>query len=828
MTRERCYHCGDALPAGRVPKVEIGGQQRSMCCQGCAAVAGLIAGQGLGEFYRFRSDFAPRPPDDNAEDRSADRWNAYDREAMQRSHVQTLADGHREVVLLVEGITCAACSWLIEHIIGAERGVEQIQVNPATGRALLRWNADEAALSALLRRLANLGYEPHPIAPGDSGPSLAGERGAALKRLIVAGLGMMQVMTYAVALYAGAIHADMDTTMQAFLRHVSLLVATPVYFYAGMPFLRAAWRDLCVRRVGMDVPVALAISAAYWASVWNIFIGGGAIYFDSVTMFIFFLAGARYLEMAARHRAARSTGAIARMLPATALRINADGDSERVALAELETGNRVRVPLGEAVPSDGEIVSGTSRFDESLLTGEFMPVTKSRGQQAVGGSINLDAPVDIALTQVGQDTRIAGIVRLLDRAQSQRPALAILADRIASHFVAAVLVAAALVGAWWTWHSGAGIAFEVVLAMLVVTCPCALSLATPTALVAATARLARRGLLVSRTGSLEPLARADTLLLDKTGTLTQARLTVDATTVHAELDAPTCRGLAAALQAHSHHPIAEAFHAFAQPGLSATAVSEHAGHGIAGTVDGRSLRLGRPDWVLGDHAPRARAAGGATRIALADAQGPLAEFSLTDTLRPDAHQALAQLREQGMAISIVSGDAPEAVAELAAELDVAQWQARMTPEDKLAHIRSLQAEGHTVIMLGDGINDAPVLAGADISIAMGSGSTVAQAQADMVLTSTRLTELADGIYMARAAIGVIRQNLLWALAYNVTALPLAAAGLLAPWMAALGMSASSLVVVANAARLNRFRAAHVRNDTGDGAIERIKLAVPRA
>ena len=791
---DRCFHCGEALPPGAVQRVTIDGVQRPVCCPGCAAVAGLIADSGLADFYRYREGPAPTPPQ-----MPADEWNAYDRDSVQQGFVRDLGDGRREAVILVEGLYCAACAWLIEHVLSPVDGVDSVDVNPATGRALLRWHAERVALSTLFRRIADAGYCPHPLGVDEAEPLSARERRAALKRLAVAGLGMMQVMMYAVGLYAGAIHADMDPAIAGLLRNVSLLVATPVVFYAGAPFFRGAWRDLRAGRPGMDVPVALAIGGAYSASVWNTLIAGGEVYFDSVTMFVFFLSVARFFEMGARHRASRRTGALAHMLPATALRLGGDAP-QRVALRELAVGDRVRVRVGEPVPADGRIVAGESRLDESLLTGEPMPVERGPGSEVIGGSVNDTAPIDVEITRIGPDTLVASIVRLLDRAQAQRPPIAQTADRVARWFVVGVLLAA--LGTALAWSQIApGEAFAITLAVLVVTCPCALSLATPAALVAATARLARGGLLVTRARALEGLAHADHIVLDKTGTLTHGRLSVRATETMQRVEVGEARALAAALEAHSEHPIARAFAPYAGA-HEASDVQIERGRGIAGRVAGKWLRLGRPDWVAG------LAGGGDTSAAetvvvLGDEQGVLARFRLADTVRADAPGAVAALQRMGLAVEICSGDAEGPVAAVAAELGIDEWHARQTPQDKLARLADLQGRGRRLVMLGDGVNDAPVLAGADVSVAMGTGSALAQTSADMVLAGRRLADLAEGVDHARRALRVIRQNLAWAAAYNTVALPLAMAGLVAPWMAALGMSASSLLVVANAMRLGR-------------------------
>ena len=809
---DRCFHCGEPLPRGEVQTVTIDGAERPVCCPGCAAVAGLIADSGLTEFYRYRDGPAPTPAET-----APDEWNAYDRDAVQQTFVRDLGDGRREAVILVEGLYCAACAWLIEHVLHPLDGLDTVEVNPATGRALIRWQGDRLALSAIFRRIAGAGYRPHPLAADEADPLSARERRAALRRLAVAGLGMMQVMMYAVGLYAGAIHSGMDPAIAGLLRNVSLLVATPVVFYAGAPFFRGAWRDLRAGRPGMDVPVSLAIGGAYAASVWNTLVAGGEVYFDSVTMFVFFLSVARFLEMGARHRASRRTGELARMLPATAVRLGADGE-ERVPLRELAVGDRVRVRVGDPVPADGRIVNGDSRLDESLLTGEFMPVERGPGSEVIGGSVNDAAPIDVEVTRLGQDTLVAGIVRLLDRAQSQRPPIAQTADRVARWFVGGVLLAAAGTALFWS-QAAPGEAFAVTLAVLVVTCPCALSLATPAALVAATARLARGGLLVTRARALEGLARADRVVLDKTGTLTRGRLGVLRTEAMDRVDADEALALAAALEAHSEHPIARAFAPYAD-GREAGDIQVERGRGIAGRVAGRRLRLGRPDWV-GGLAGGGDTGGTETVVTLGDERGVLARFRLADTTRPDVPEAVAALRGLGLSVEIASGDAEGPVRAVADELGIDDWRARQTPEDKLARLRDLQRAGHRVVMLGDGVNDAPVLGGADVSVAMGTGSALAQTNADMVLSSRRLSDLADGIAHARRTLRVIHQNLAWAATYNLVALPLAAAGFVAPWMAALGMSASSLLVVANAMRLGRTapRRTAGENDAGPVAAE---------
>ena len=791
-----CYHCGEPLPPGDPPTVTLGNETHAVCCSGCAAVASLIAGAGLEDFYRYRTSTAPRPD-------PRDDWNAWDGETAQRELVRTLADGRREVVLLIEGLRCSACGWLIEHLLGRLPGVARISVNPASARAVLVWDPEQTALSVLLREVDRLGYRPHPLTPGERDSAALREQRAALRRLAVSGLGMMQVMMYAVGLYAGAIHAQMDPELETLLRWVSAIVATPVALYAGFPFFRGALRDLRARRPGMDVPVALAVGGAYSASIWHVFIGRGEVYFDSVTMFVFFLTIARFLELNARQRAGRASTALGRLLPATALRLSAAGE-ERVALAALEPGDRLRVRPGEAIPADGRILQGQSHVDESLLTGESVPCARGEGDAVVGGSTNTSGALEIEVTRTGSDTILASVMRLLERAQAERPAVARLADRIARVFVTALLLAAAVTGAVWL-RIAPERAFEITLAVLVVTCPCALSLATPAALVSATSRLAREGLLVARADAIERLARVRQVVFDKTGTLTTGHIRLTQTQPLGPLNRHDCQAIAAAMEAEAGHPLARAFDDLPRD-ASVHRIESHAGRGVSAQSSNGRLRLGRPDWVaaLAGTAPPAAPTTPGTHILLGNEQGVLAAFTLTDPVRPDAAAAIAALRAAGIKLAIASGDAPEAVAGIAGQLGIDDWQAQLTPEAKLTAIASRRADG-PVAMVGDGVNDAPVLAGADVAIAMGSGAAIAHGSADLLLAGERLGAIAPGWQLARRTRAIIRQNLTWAAGYNALALPLAATGQIPPWAAAIGMSASSLLVVLNAMRLSRGR-----------------------
>jgi Cu2+-exporting ATPase len=797
-----CFHCGSTLTGRERFAVSIGGALRPVCCAGCEAAANLILAQGLGRFYEFRQPRAARPAGELRD------WSIFDRAAALRRYTHELPGGERELSVQIEGLHCAACAWLIENSLRREAGVSGIHVNAGSARAELRFDPQRTCLSRLLERVHALGFVPLPLSFTGGTPPGTAERRAALQRLAVAGFGMMQLMTFAVSLYAGIIQG-MAADLQQFLRFVSLAVATPVVLYSAQPFFVSAWTSLRAGRPGMDVPVALSIGTAYLWSVWATVRGHGTVYYDSVVMFTFFLLLGRYVEMSLRHRSGLQQDALARMLPESVLRITGERP-ERVTPDELQAGERVRIPPGERVPADGVIALGITEVDESLLTGESAPRTRALGDTLLAGTLNLTGVVEMQVQRVGPDSTLAAVSRLLERAHAARPRIADLADRIASAFVIAVLALAAAVGLYWL-HADAARAFPAVLAVLVVTCPCALSLATPAALAAATTGLARAGLLVTRSRSLERLARADRIVFDKTGTLTLATPRLDEVIVLSGRASPErCLEVSAALESHTAHPLARAF-AHLRAAASASEVRCDAGRGIEARIDGVCYRLGRMDYVLERSAaaviPEALATDpDLTRIVLGDESGLLAAFRVSDALRADARESLVRLERLGVTPLIASGDRSNAVQLAARRLGGIMAHAGLRAEDKLALVQQLQRSGHHTVMVGDGVNDAPVLAAADVSVAIATGADLAKVNADLVLLGEGLGGLSRAVETARRMLQLIRQNLAWAVLYNLTAVPLAASGHLEPWMAALGMSLSSLLVVLNAMRLLKSRA----------------------
>jgi Cu2+-exporting ATPase len=795
-----CFHCGLPVPPGTDYTTIIDGKHRAMCCPGCQAVAQAIVDGGLDNFYRHRDGQSADSNliQHNRREQRRLELELYDTPELQRDFVHSVGDHQHEALLVIEGITCAACVWLLEKHIGSQEGVVSASVNLATHRARIRWRSDQVKLSLLMAEIDRLGYQAHPYQPNREEQLLEKERKQAVRRLGVAGVCTAQTMMLSTALYAGELSASMDGHIITLMHWASMVLATPVALYSSIPFYKAAWRDLQTRSLSMDVPVSLAILLAYFASVWATLAGKGDTYFESVTMFAFFLLVGRFLEMAARHRTGRAGNALLDLLPATATRL--DGNVETLIPAnQLRTGDIVLVKAGHTIPADGRIVEGRSSVDESALTGEYMPQSRATDDQVIGGTLNIEHPLQIEVTETGSNSRLSTIVRMLDRAHAEKPAVARMADKAASQFVLATLITAAAVAIFWYFYEPER-AFWVTLSVLVVTCPCALSLATPTALTAATGSLRQRGILISRGHVLESLATASHIVFDKTGTLTEGNLNIEEVRSISGYSSQQLLHIAAALESRSEHPIARAFRAHVA--TAATEVEVHVGQGLSGRVEGQLYRIGRPDFACPDNTPAPPESKGLWLL-LSDTTTPLGWFRLDDQIRAEAAEALQQLRALGLTPLMLTGDASDAAHKVAAELGIDQVFSGMSPEQKLSHLNQLGAAGAEIIMVGDGINDIPALAGARTSVAMASATDLAKTSADAVLIANDLLRLPESIRMARKTQRIIRENLSFSLFYNLLALPAAAAGLVPPYWAAIGMSASSLIVVGNAMRLSQ-------------------------
>jgi len=805
-----CYHCGLPIPPETRHYVRIDGRDRRMCCIGCEAVAQSIVDNGLIDYYRHR-DAMPETRRE-AMPLELQELGLFDHPDFQKSFVRPVGEHEREASLILEGITCAACVWLNEQHVARQDGVSAVEINYATRRARVRWDERKIRLSDILAAVQAIGYRAYPYDAERSEQIAHKERRSMLWRVFVAGFGMMQVMMYAFPVYVAG-EGDMSAEMELLMRWASLLLTLPVVLYSAAPFFQRAVRDIRLRRLGMDVPVALGVGSAFLASLWATLTHGPEVYFDSVTMFVFFLLGGRYLEMLARQKAVRGVEELGKVLPAFADRLPAwpDQTSERVPVSQLLPGDRVRVRPGEVVPADGVVIEGQGETNESLLTGESRPVSKRIGDVLTGGSINISSPLILRVDQVGDSTRLAAIRRLMDRAATEKPRIAAQSDRVAVIFIVTLLVLATATGLAWYFIDPQR-ALWVFVSVLVVACPCALSLATPTALTVATDALARMGVLVTRGHAIETLSNANHFVFDKTGTLTYGRMTLEEVVPLAGYDETRVRALGAALEQGSEHPVAAGLRGAAGDAVLPPVgdLAAVTGQGVSGCVEGQQMWIGRPDFVaeaIGRDCPAELASlevRGGTVVALGAREGWIGLFRLADVPRAEAAVLTARLSASAIPMSVLSGDAPQVVGRVAGQLGIVDAHGGMTPQGKQAYIAGLQGRpGAVVAMVGDGVNDAPVLAQAHVSVAMGGGTDLARNQADIVLLSENLAGLGQAVDLARRTVRIIRQNLWWSFAYNFTSVPLAMLGLVTPWMAGIGMAGSSLLVVLNAMRLQR-------------------------
>jgi len=790
-----CYHCDLPVPTGIELEVEIDGQQRPMCCIGCQAVASAIVSGGLEQFYQFRNSSAETPEQKN----SADHYQVYDLEDVQAEFVvaSSATNELKQAQLLIGGISCAACVWLIEKHLLALPAVKKVRVNASTHRCWLEFDPNAGRLSEIFTSLDRIGFRPQPATDENQNRLLDTENRQAQRRLGIAGLGMMQVGMVAIALYGGAM-LGMTEQWQGFLRITSWVFATPVVFYSAMPFYQAAWRAIKTRHLVMDVPVSIAIILAYGASIWATIISGPDVYFDSVSMFTFLLLVGRYIEMRARHRAGFAASNLAQLLPLSAIKLDA-GEQHSVPVKSLAIADQILVKSGATIPCDGIVYDGRSSVDESMLTGESQALIKAKGDSVTAGTLNGESALWVEVVAVGSATRLSAIARLVAQAEQEKPQQVAIADRLAVYFVAAVLLVSASVFAYW-WQVKPEDALWITLSVLVVTCPCALSLATPVALTTATNTLRRMGLLVTRGHVIEMLSQVQRVVFDKTGTLTEGAPTVvQVKSLVAGYPSDLVLALAAGLEAPSNHPIAKAFHG-QDSSLIFTDLGSETAKGVRGIYQGDEYRLGSASFASQNFLS---APDDGQWLLLSKNQQALAWIELQDPLRESAAAAVKRLQQDNLQLQLLSGDNTATVGRIAQMLDIQHAQGSVTPEQKLEIIQAYQQQGDVVLMIGDGINDVPVLSGSDVSIAMPGAADLAQSHADCLLLASDLNLIGRARQLALKTRRIISQNLVWALAYNILVLPMAVMGWVPPYLAAVGMSLSSVVVVLNALRLNK-------------------------
>ncbi len=791
---ESCFHCGGSVASGFA--LEWDGGTRNCCSASCCHTAQNIIKKGLGDFYRL-------PRSSRKKDVSA-RLDGKQLSREQSDYFsRSLAEHSRESFLYIPALHCSSCAWVIERALTQLNGVTQAGINSLTRRVHVVFDDSLCTLNQILHTLQEIGYPAELLEFAELEKQRSSERKTLLKQILVAGFGSMQAMSFALVIYVSG-EGQLDQATLSFFKWLGFLVTTPVVFYSAQPFFSGFKKAFYNRNFNMDVPIALGVLLTYAASFYQALSLGGEIYFDSVSMLVFLILLGRYLELLSRHKAQDGLDALNRAMSAFVDKRNAQGELENVRVSSLLPRDRIVIPAGALVPVDGVLVSDYAAVDQSLVSGEFELAEKRKGQDIVSGSMVRGQAIEVEVTRAQENSFVSALQALSLKAQSCKSSLIQDGDKAASRFVFAVLCFSVLTSLLWLMVD-ASKAFDAALAVLVVSCPCAFALATPAVVTRSLSVLINRGVLMVNSDALKRLLEIDYVVFDKTGTLTDARVRLQE--IHQPMQAAQVFGIAASLSQHSQHPLSEAFRLHQQehqqPELyEVDEIQLLSGLGISGWIEGMEYRLGRAEYVL-DSVQGTHDAVVADALVLANAHGLLATFLVEEQLRPQAKMLVSELSRRGIPCEIVSGDAEARVQAIANQLGVEHWQARQLPWQKLQRLEQLKAEGRKVLMVGDGNNDAPILAAAEVSVSFAAGAHLAKSQADILLCSNNLMKVIEVYTLAQQAEHVLQQNKRWAVIYNVVAVPFAALGLVTPWLAAIGMSVSSLYVVGNALRIGK-------------------------
>lgn len=801
MSLSSCYHCGSEVPKSfEHIKAEVDDKQYDVCCLGCKAVTEHIYGSGLGNYYEFRSDLANKP-DDGVE---LEKYKVFDDDDFLDLVSASLTENKRKITLSVENIHCAACSWLIEHSLMSLSGIDRINVNTVNQRADITWRTDEIELSVILNQLATIGYPSSPFKVTDTEESLKRQDKQFIKRLGVAGLFTMQVMMLAFAMYFGAFEY-MESHQQGYFKWLSMLLSVPVVFYSALPFLFGCFSSIKAKRLNMDVPVAFAIYGAFFASLYQLILNGldgahGEVFFESISMFTFLLLIGKYLEFRAKSKAVLSNANLNKTIPTVASKL-VDGEAVQVLVKDLVIDDIVVVKPGEHIAFDGRVIDGTTSVNESVLNGEFEPVEKTLGDNVFAGSINNDGVIQIRISAIGENTTLSHIGQMQSDFAAHKPEYTEFADRIAHWFVLSQLILAVLTFFIWFFFVEAKDALWVSLSVLVATCPCALSLATPTAYTCIMSALNKKGILIKEPSSFDKLNQISHIGFDKTGTLTKGTFAIQNAIYLNTVDKLWLNSAIKQIQSNSEHPIAKAFIDLDNDSIRAdvSQVTVEVGKGLIAMTELGEIKIGSSKYLS------ERANNNASNVFVLLNEQLVAEFTVSDHIKPESRAAVESLAKRNISTFMLTGDSSEQAESVAKELTIEKFEKSCTPEQKAQHIMALQKQDSCVVMVGDGINDAPVFAAADISIAMGTGADISKQAADIIILNGNLNAIDDLLKAAADTRATIKNNLNWSLIYNLLILPVAMFGYVAPWVAVIGMSASSLLVVTNSLKLLKIK-----------------------
>ncbi|PAJ72823.1 ATPase [Pseudoalteromonas sp. NBT06-2] len=787
-SQSECFHCLESIPLGFIQTVEYNNQPQPVCCIGCQAVAESIISSGMTDYYKFRTAAAGKVQQLIPEQLLM--FKSYDDDDIQEDFIHHSGE-LSEVLLSIEGISCAACAWLIEKQLLSLGDITRVDVNTSTHRAMILWDKSNLKLSEIIEASARIGYKAYPFQPDIEEAQKQQVAKSYIRRLGVAGIMTMQVMMFAFALYFD-MFSDMEDDFEQYFRWISFVLASPVILYSALPFLTSAIRALKVKQLNMDLPVSLAIFGAYIASTWATVFNTGEVYFESICMFSFLLLLGKYLEFRARLKASEFTSNLQKLLPLTA-RIIKNFKEQIIAAKKLKLNDIILVKPGEIIPADGLVIDGKTTIDESMMTGEHEAVSKEVNAQVYAGTTNHDGLVKICVNQLGTHTLINQIVTLQNKALTSRPKLAEITDKVAQWFVAVLLIVAGLTATYW-YSTDPEQAFWITISVLVATCPCALSLAIPTALTCSVANLTKKGLLIKKAHVLETLTKIDSFSFDKTGTLTEGCFTIkNSHFLNEKYDKTTSLALASALEFHSQHPIAKAFNFDTSSVEVFDNITGETGFGIKAIYQGQSIAIGKNGWFETLNLP--------VQVVLYINEKAIAAFELEDKIRDGASTLITYLKNKPFNTHLLTGDPSVAGHNLAKKLSFDHVKTGCSPAQKQQYVANTINQNHIVAMVGDGVNDSPVFNTAHLSIAMGSGADISKNTADVVLLNSDLSSIKHLIEISHKTRRIVKENLILSITYNSAILPLAAMGMVHPWMAVIGMSASSIIVITNSLRL---------------------------